>query len=301
MAIPDDLAQRPLELGDAAAVAAVMAAEELRDTGEVSIEEADLLGDWQRPGFDLAASTLGVFDGDDLVAYAEHSGGARADAAVHPDHHGRGVGSHLAAWLQETARAAGSSAVGMQVPDGSPGDRLLEQLGFEVRWTSWVLALPEGRVVDAQPLPDGYALRAARDEDHHAVWTVLEDAFLEWSDRELEPFDDFAATVMRRPGFEPWNLRVVTDPDGVVVGASFVVFAHGEGYVDKIGVRKDQRGRGLARALLADSFAQARQHGATRSTLATDTRTGALGLYEKVGMEVTQTWFYRAIDLERAP
>jgi hypothetical protein len=31
--------------------------------------------------------------------------------------------------------------------------------------------------------------------------------------------------------------------------------------------------------------------------LSTDSRTGALGLYEKVGMEVTSVWLNRAIDL----
>ena len=41
----------------------------------------------------------------------------------------------------------------------------------------------------------------------------------------------------------------------------------------------------------------AHAHGATRSELSTDSRTGALGLYERVGMEVTSTWVHRAIHL----
>ena len=36
------------------------------------------------------------------------------------------------------------------------------------------------------------------------------------------------------------------------------------------------------------------------SELSTDSRTGALGLYEKVGMKVTSTWVSRAIKLEPA-
>ena len=52
-----------------------------------------------------------------------------------------------------------------------------------------------------------------------------------------------------------------------------------------------------ARALLVDCFAEAREHGATRSELSTDSRTGALGLYERVGMRVTSTWVHRAIAL----
>ncbi len=67
-------------------------------------------------------------------------------------------------------------------------------------------------------------------------------------------------------------------------------------YVDRLAVRRDRRGIGLARALLVDSFAAARAHGATRSELSTDSRTGALGLYEKVGMEVTSVWRHWAID-----
>ena len=52
-----------------------------------------------------------------------------------------------------------------------------------------------------------------------------------------------------------------------------------------------------ARALLVDAFARARDHGATVSELSTDSRTGALGLYEHVGMRVTQTWRHWMRDL----
>ena len=76
-----------------------------------------------------------------------------------------------------------------------------------------------------------------------------------------------------------------------------VLLAEGTGYVDQLAVRRDRRGLGLARALLVDAFALARDHGATASELSTDTRTGALGLYEKVGMEVSSEWIHRAITL----
>jgi GNAT superfamily N-acetyltransferase len=84
------------------------------------------------------------------------------------------------------------------------------------------------------------------------------------------------------------------------VGACHLVHDSGNpetGFVQSIGVRRDRRGLGLARALLADAFGNAREAGATRSELNTDTRTGALGLYEHVGMRVRATWLHRAIDL----
>ena len=41
----------------------------------------------------------------------------------------------------------------MPVPVGSPGDRLLESLGYGVRWRSWVLVLPPGVEVVDLPTP----------------------------------------------------------------------------------------------------------------------------------------------------
>jgi len=295
--LPAGLLGRPLVMSDARAVFEVMAAQELHDTGEVAIEEADIVGDWQRPSYDVSAGTFGVFDGDRLVAYAEHMGADRGDAAVHPEHRGCGIGTALAGWMQARARAAGASVVGMPVPRGSDGDQLLQALGYHVRWESWVLQLPEGATVPQRELPPGYAIREATPEDYATCWTVLEDAFLEWSVRDREPFDDFLARTVQRPGFQSWNLRLVVDGDGEAVGAT-VVYPYGsEGYVDRLATRKDQRGQGIAQAMLVDAFAVAREHGAKASGLNTDSRTGALGLYEKVGMHVTQTWVNRAIDL----
>ena len=298
MHLPDGLTTRPLTEDDAHAVFEVMAAQELHDLGSVQIEEADIVGDWQRPSFDVRTSTIGVFDGERLVAYAEVGSEGRGDAAVHPQYRGRGIGTALAAWTQQLARERGVPVVGMPVPQGSPADLLLESLGYFVRWTSWVLELPPGKRIDAQPLPEGYSIRTAESEaDHRAAWTVIEDAFLEWSERDRRSFEDWSATTLRRPGFEPWNLRILVDADGHAAGACFLTLSGDTGYVDKVAVRKDRRGHGLARALLADAFANAREHGATRCELDTDSRTGALGLYERVGMVVTSTWVHRAVAL----
>ena len=89
--------------------------------------------------------------------------------------------------------------------------------GYRIRWTSWLLRLPEGAKVPFRALPDGYVVREATEADYRACWNVLEDAFLEWSVRDREPYLDFLAEVPQRPGFEPWNLRVVTDADGAIV------------------------------------------------------------------------------------
>lgn len=301
--LPHGLTTRPLVIADSAEVTAVIAEQELHDIGSAEIEEGDLLGEWQRPSYDLTASTVAVLDGERIVAYAEHLGGERYDAAVLPSYRGRGIGTWLAHWAQSVARSSGAAIVGMPVPEGSAGDRLLTALGYGVRWTSWVLRLPPGATIETRPLPDGYALREATDADREQVWTVAEDAFLEWSDRERESIGDFAARVWERRGFEPWNLQVVTAPDSSVAGVANVwnTAADAAGdvdtYVSKLAVAPAHRDRGLAQALLVASFAAGRSRGATSSSLSTDSRTGALSLYEKVGMGPASVWVHRAITL----
>jgi ribosomal protein S18 acetylase RimI-like enzyme len=296
--LPAGLTTRPLKKSESRALFDLIAAQQRHDTGTVDIEEADLISDWALPGYDVEASTIGVHDGEQLIAYAEHMRGDRVDAAVHPDHLGRGIGTWLAAWLREHARSRGATIIGMPVPEGSAGDRLLASLGYRIRWTSWALALPEGKEIEHRELPDGYAVGEARPEDYVALHDVLEDAFLEWSERERESFEAFTAMVLQRPGFEPWNARVVTDRAGGVVAAAIVFLSEtGTAYISRLGTRQDQRNRGLAQALLVDSFAAGREHGAKVFELSTDSRTGALGLYEKVGMVTTSVWVNRCVEL----
>ena len=101
----------------------------------------------------------------------------------------------------------------MPVPEGSAGDRLLADLGYRVRWTSWVLKLPPGATIVSARCPTGYAVRAAEPEEYPAVHTVVEDAFLEWSVREREPYEDFLAQTTGRPASSRGRSGSSTDAD----------------------------------------------------------------------------------------
>lgn len=297
-ALPADLHTRVLQQGDARAVYAVLAAQEQVILGRVEIDEADIVADWQRPSFDIATSTIGVLSGDRLIGYAEITDAERGDAAVVPAHWGRGIGTFLARWMQDAARERGHQFIGMPAPAGSPGDRLLATLGYHVRWTTWMLQLPTGTLVPERPLPPRYRARAAVPDELAEAHTVIEDAFADWATRERESFADFLAQTVQRPGFEPWMLRVITAPDQQIAAVAVMQLGNdGEAFVSRLGTRADQRHRGVAQALLVDAFARGQEHGARSYGLSTNSLTGALDLYLKVGMRVTETWVHRAIEL----
>ena len=123
------------------------------------IEEEDLLSEWQRRRNDLGSSSVAVLDGERIVAYAEHMGEERYDAAVHPSYRGRASAPGSPPGSATRPRA-GIGIVGMPVPEGSDGDRLLTALGHDVRWTSWCCGSRPAR--RSRPaLPEGYLLREA--------------------------------------------------------------------------------------------------------------------------------------------
>jgi len=296
--LPWGLQTRALRNTDAPAVHEVVRAAEEHDLGEAMIEVEDIIGDWQRPSFHLELDSLGVFDADGLVGFAEVSHGNRAEADVHPDHRGRGIGTVLVRWCEQRAHKVGAHRIGQTVPARNEGAQaLLRGRGYEQLWTSWVLTLGPDDQISGDPTPPaGVTVRPYEPGEGRAVHRVIEDAFNEWPNREPTSYEDWAATVLGRPGFAPWHL-LVAEEDDMVVGACFLGVGGDSVWVDQLAVRHDQRGRGLARVLLVEAFGSGRAHGARTAELSTDSRTGALGLYEHVGMRVTETFVHLALPL----
>ncbi len=292
---------RPLTLADAEAVFELTRAAEVADSGRAMVELDDIRSDWARPSFDISAQTIGYFTGEELTAYGEvHR--ARAEAYVHPGQRGRGLGSDLFEWTVGKARELGYERIGQTVPlTNTAALALFAGFGCHRLWTSWVLELPGDATIADTALPPGHRMREFDpDRDARDVFQTLEDAFNEWPNREPSTFEDWAAWSLGRSDFEPWQITVVMqDIDGTeqVVGAAKVSSSDDEAWIDQIAVRRDARGRGLGRALLVRAFAVARTHGATTLRLNTDSRTGALGLYEHVGMTVVETYEHHALTL----
>ncbi|HET9878116.1 MAG TPA: GNAT family N-acetyltransferase [Candidatus Limnocylindria bacterium] len=239
------------------------------------------------------------------VRYAPDTDGTPVYAlgcALLPEVRRRGLGTALLAHNEAQARArAAIEAPGASVllhasatEHQAGAMALLEKAGYRV--ARWFIEMvhPSLDAVPEMPMPDGLAIRPMEPADHRAVFDADSEAFQDhWGgiDVSESAFERFFGG----PEFTPELWRVAWDGDQVAgVIMVRVLTAYNEEHdarrvlINGVSVRRPWRGRGLARALLADALRGARDAGFTSATLDVDAEnpTGALGVYEAVGFEV---------------
>jgi mycothiol synthase len=290
------LTARPLRADDVDGVVAMINACERHDTGEIMWEREDLIADSSTDGFDRKRDWRGVFDGDRCVAWAIVLRRSRAFVDVHPDARGRGIGTALRGWTVERVRELGGGSVA-QVIDDRLQDvvAMLQADGYTARYTSWVLRMDHPDPPHPVP-PDGITLRTFRPGDEEPLLTMFEAAFSEWEDRQPSTMVTWRAMTTRREGFRGEDMIVAADGDRIVGGA-FLIESGGSIWVDKFAVDRDYRHRGIARAMLARAFERSYALGSSFTELNTDSRTGALSFYERIGMHIRLSYTNWALDL----
>lgn len=296
MNLPEGATARPLTDADLDATVAMVNACELHDTGELMMERADILADAGAVGFDPERDWVGVVDGDRIVAWGLLDERRRVTADVHPDARGRGIGSWLRRWGEDRARSLGAVEVFQTIDDRRTDvATMLATVGYASRGTSWILRLDHAVRPEPPEPPDGIELRTSRPDDEDEALAMFERAFSEWEGRTPSPPSTWRAMVTRREGFASEDL-VLAIADGRVVGGAFLIDA-GEVWVDKLAVDNRFRHRGIARALLRTAFVRSFDRGYTWTSLSTDSRTGALALYERIGMTVHRSFTRYGLDL----
>lgn len=297
MIVPAGLTARRLTRSDVDDTIAMVNTCELVDTGELMWERADLLSDISADGFDPTKDWLGVFDGERIVAWAFLQGPRGLWIDVAPDVRGRGLGTSLRRWAVARARERGNDRVGQTIEDSRTDvAATLRLAGFTARHTSWILQMDHATAPQPTDPPDGIEIRAIDmpDEERQTL-EMFESAFSEFDDRPATPLDDWRASMTQREGSTPDDLVVAVDRDRVIGGA-FLIDSD-EIWIDKLAVAATHRHRGIARALLGTAFRRSFERGYDHTSLSTDSRTGALTLYERVGMRVTRSFTNWAIDL----
>ena len=289
--LPPGFTSRPATAADAKAIFELAAACEMADDGMVEVDEDDVRIAFDRHGFEAARDTLLVFDQDELVGWAQVYR-KRAEADVRPTHLSRGIGNELLRWIEARAGELADDRVGQSKTDANARARdLFLSNGYEPTWVSWVLRTPLDDAAAAPEPPPGISIRHFRPEDAEPVHRVIDDAFSEWPGRDPEPFQVWADTTLAHPGMSPELSPLAFDGDelvGVVISIDLPTFD--EGWIDQVATKATHRNRGIAQALLRTAFAGFRELGRTVAGVSTDSRTGALGLYERVGMKVVRQY-----------
>ena len=125
--------------------------------------------------------------------------------------------------------------------------------------------------------------------DARLVHSIISTSFTDHYNYTVTPFDQWIRRRADDRGFDP-SLWFLAEHDGRPLAAMIMNRELEEeqnaGYVHYLGVLREGRGRGLAKALLYRGFAVSRDEGRTSVKLFVDAEspTGATRLYESVGM-----------------
>ena len=301
--LPDGFEIRPAGLEEVEDVAEMLVATDLADTG-TSESDADLIRDqWSSPGFQPSEDAWVVTDPNRaIVAYAsvtpDGEGKIKSWGVVHHDHRGRGLGAALLDRMEARAsqRLRGIPAGKMHTAVGdadASAVELVRSRGFaHVRTFRHLQIDLAGPPPDPGEPPDGIAIRGIEPErDLRRVHAIFVEAFSrEWGYRVI-PFEEWLGNEVEVPSFDAslWLLATAGD---VAVGALTGVVWGDRGWVGELGVLAPWRGRGIASALLRRAFATFASRGLPRVMLNVDSEnsTGAVRLYERVGMRTARAW-----------
>ncbi len=278
---------RPFVDDDAPAIAALISADEERFYGRPGrITGADILflmqynkeaWVWEEGGRIVAGGQYGV-----------HGDAANIRGAV--AERGRGLGTEIVDRGEAFARAEGVQKIqaGAAEPDAA-ARALFESRGYREVRRFYEMAIELTEEPSAPVVPGGLLIDELRDDEYEAFYDALNEAFAEHWEWHPQPFDEWLERRQGQHRDEAGPIWfVVRDGDELAAVTRNDLSLAGGGYVGAIGVRPAWRGQGLAKALLQRTFAEFWRRGTTRVTLDVDSQneTGAVALYERVGMRV---------------
>ena len=251
----------------------------------------------------------------DKAAIAEQEGtivgmvlpGAKA-LVVHPIVRYMGLGTRLVEEGLAIERESGHDELIIGVLPEDKGRRtFLEKTGFTYHSTLWDLELPTSAAVAEPAWPDGVRTRLLdRDGDMDAFIDLFNTAFADHA-TPLQIDEAQAGAALADPTFlAAEHTLVAEDADGALLGfvATEPRFTPERepgpwAEVWTIGVRPEQQGRGLGRALLRWGARHLREVGIETVALSVNGRNPrALGLYESEGFErvATRDRWARPVD-----
>ena len=307
--LPSDYRLRPPRLEEAAVIDRLSAACDAALGSPPALSEDLIRAFWARPRFVLETDAWVVDGGRSAVGYAQVSDinptRLSAFALVHPDHTGRGIGTVLAGLVEDRA-AQKTPAVARLftavITQDEAAARLLTGRGYEWARRFWHMEIELEVGTSALAPPSGIHLRRLDPKsDLSSAHRILEEAFADHWDYTPTPYEEFLVEIAD-DDFDPslWIVAIEGDePVGVLDGE-----AHSDrGWIVELGVLRSHRGRRIATAMLREALAEFERRGLPRVRLNVDSDnlTGAVSLYERIGIKVVTSYdlWARAIEGSR--
>jgi mycothiol synthase len=304
--LPAGYAVRPATADDLDAIVELFDAYDAWDFGRADSVREHLEADWVGSGFDPSADSWLVTEGGGVVGFAYVQGmptEAARDAfgRVHPDHHGRGIGSYLVANTERRARTRPgikpAAVRNFATTTDASARTLLEDHGYRRVRVFWHMERMLGNDPDPAPI-EGVFLRPMRAGEERDIHAVMEESFAEHGGATKPPFVVWRR-FMDRPGFDA-GLAILAVEREEIVGGVISTSASDAAWVRELAVRPAWRGRGIGTALLSSAFADLSRRGVAEVRLNVDAenQTGATRLYERAGMTVRRQWLVYEKPLE---
>ena len=301
-------AVRNPDLDDLQAIADLIIASDIAESGASDFSAEELRLGWERTGFNLQQDAwVAVAPGNDnaqtgqVVGYeeiwnrSEHAF-LEVDGYIHPAYKGLGIGTALLRLAEERGR--------QHIPLAPPGRRvfmglgiyaneqtavaLLENEGFHPLRHFWRMEI---ELTAAPPLPEWPSGLQVRNfipgQDERSVYEAVDEAFQDHWGHVPTDYGSWLARLAGRENFDP-GLCFLALQDGQIVGCALCSYRAETGWVNQLAVRRPWRRMGLGLALLNQAFGEFYKRGTTTVGLGVDARslTGATRLYERAGMHM---------------
>lgn len=276
---------RPLTPDDLPALAAFLAADEERLSGKPSRIAAGDVREW---------TSLCDFEHDSWLCEDE-SGIAAVAWMYSQDDLGIGIvgvgpraeamGTELVENTERRAREHGAARMHQFTLGADAHAReLLAGRGYEDVRHFYDMAIE----LTERPAAAAVEIESLQPDEAQAFYDALDASFQDHWEHHTTPFAEWYERHSTNPNFDPSLWFLIRSDGEIAAVARNEANRNGGGYVGALGVRREYRGRGYAKALLFRTFAEFWDRGLPRVTLGVDASspTGATHLYESVGMSV---------------
>jgi len=276
-------------------------------------EPGELTAGWESGSLNMETDTLMVFEQDVLIAYADFWGilppyvRINTWVRVHPAYKNRGIGWALNVWLEkrglEMTQAAEKELQIFTMSYTNVKDvdtvQLLSDLGYKKVRYSWLMEANLPDEIPSYELPSGVRIVPIPPSEYKRIYYLKEEIFEDhWGHigtTDEEGIKEFETEYLLDPNYDP-ELWFAAEVDGEWVGMIYgnksTPFGKDYGWVSILGVNRDWRSKGVAKALMLHFFQKIKENGSNKVGLSvdSDSLTGATKLYEAVGMYVIEQY-----------